>query len=125
MPEIQPKYRDIPDRFAAGYLERLDGRTAIAVEMRARWQSITDDLGGVDRLSYSQRSLVERALWIEHWIAQQERELAEGRIEAFDAGRWTQATNSLLGLYRTLGIERRAKDVTDLASYIKAKSEAS
>lgn len=125
MPEIQPKYRDIPDRFAAGYLERLDGRTAIAVEMRARWQSMTDDLGGVDRLSYSQRSLVERALWIEHWIAQQERELAEGRIEAFDAGRWTQATNSLLGLYRTLGIERRAKDVTDLASYIKAKSEAS
>lgn len=125
MPEIQPKYRDIPDRFAAGYLERLDGRTAIAVEMRARWQSMTDDLGGVDRLSYSQRSLVERALWIEHWIAQQERELAEGRIEAFDAGRWTQATNSLLGLYRTLGIERRAKDVTDLASYIASKAEAS
>lgn len=125
MPEIHPKYRDIPDRFAAGYLERLDGRTAIAVEMRARWQSMTDDLGGADRLSYSQRSLVERALWIEHWIAHQERELAEGRIEAFDAGRWTQATNSLLGLYRTLGIERRAKDVTDLASYIKAKSEAS
>ncbi|WP_142494757.1 hypothetical protein [Thalassovita litoralis] len=57
---------------------------------------MTDDLGGVDRLSYSQRSLVERALWIEHWIAQQERELAEGRIGAFDAGRWTQATNSLL-----------------------------
>jgi hypothetical protein len=119
------KLSDIPDRFAAGYLERLDGRTAIAVEMRARWQSMTDDLGGVDRLSYSQRSLVERALWIEHWIAQQERELAKGRIEAFDAGRWTQATNSLLGLYRTLGIERRAKDVTDLASYIASKAEAS
>ena len=125
MPEIHPKYREIPDRFASGYLERLDGRTAIAVEMRARWQSMTDDLGGVDRLSYSQRSLVERALWIEHWIAQQERELAEGRIEAFDAGRWTQATNSLLGLYRTLGIERRAKDVTDLASYIASKAGAS
>ena len=119
------KLAEIPNRFAAGYLEQLDGRTAIAVEMRARWHSMTDDLGGVDRLSYSQRSLVERALWIEHWIAQQERELAEGRIEAFDAGRWTQATNSLLGLYRTLGIERRAKDVTSLSDYIAAKAEAS
>lgn len=122
---MQPKHRDIPERFTAGYLERLDGRTVVAQEMRARWQSMTDDLGGVDRLSYSQRSLVERALWIEHWIAAQERELAEGRIEAFDAGRWTQATNSLLGLYRTLGIQRRAKDITSLSDYIRTKSEAS
>lgn len=115
------KLAEIPERFAGGYLDRLDGRTAIAVTMRARWQAMTDDLGGEASLSYLQRSLVERALWIEYWIAQQERILADGG-EA-DIGRMTQATNSLLGLYRTLGIERRQKDVTTLASYLKSKTQ--
>lgn len=110
----------IPDKFAPGYIDKLDGRTAIAVDMRARWQALTADLGGADRLSYAQRSLVERALWIEHWIALQERVLADGG-EA-DTGRMTQATNSLLGLYRTLGLERRAKDVTTLADYIAGRA---
>lgn len=114
-----PKLDAIPERFKAGYLADLDGRTAIAVAMRARWQELTEDLGGADRLSYAQRSLVERALWIEHWIALQERELADGRDA--DTGRMTQATNSLLGLYRTLGLERRVKDVTSLADYIAGR----
>ena len=116
------KYRTVPDRFTAGYINRLDGRTAVAVDMRARWQQMTADLGGEDRLSYAQRSLAERALWVEYWIAQQERILADGG-EA-DIGRMTQATNSLLGLYRTLGIERRAKDVTpDLQTYLRQRAE--
>lgn len=112
-----PKLDAIPDRYTAGYLDQLDGRTAIAADMRARWNDLTSDLGGADRLSYAQRSLVERALWIEHWIAGQERILADGG-EA-DLGRMTQATNSLLGLYRTLGLERRSRDVTpSLTAYI-------
>lgn len=55
------KLSDMPARFTPGYLAGLDGRTAVAVEMRARWQEITDDLGGETSLSYARRSLVERA----------------------------------------------------------------
>ena len=113
---------DIREQFASGYLDRLDGRTSIAVTMRGRWQAMTDDLGGVDQLSYSQRSLVERALWLEHWLAVQEEALASGQYEVFDAGKWTQACNSLMGILKTLGIERRAKDVTDLQSYLRQKA---
>ncbi|MCA1775209.1 MAG: hypothetical protein LC676_06260 [Loktanella sp.] len=80
---------------------------------------MTDDLGGVDRLSYAERSLVERALWLEHWLAVQEEALASGQYETFDAGKWTQACNALMGILKTLGIERRAKDVTDLQAYIR------
>lgn len=116
------KLAEIPERFAGGYLDRLDGRTAIAGNMRARWQAMTDDLGGADRLSYAQRSLVERALWLEHWLAVQEEALAGGQYEAFDAGKWTQACNSLMGILKTLGIERRQKDVTTLAQYIAEKA---
>jgi hypothetical protein len=114
-----PKLDAIPDQFTAGYLNNLDGRTAIATAMRARWQAMTDDLGGAASLSYAQRSLVERALWLEHWLHIQEQALADGNHEAFDAGRWTQACNALQGILTKLGLERRAKDVTSLQDYIR------
>ncbi len=115
--QISPKYQP-------GYLDELDGRTAIAVAMRARWQEYTDDLGGADTLSYAQRSLVERALWLEHWLHVQEQALADGEADRFDAGKWTQACNSLLGILTRLGLERRQRDVTRLSDYLARKAQA-
>lgn len=122
MPQNTAKLQDIPERFTPGYLARLDGRTTIAADLRARWDEITSDLGGADRLSYAQRSLIERALWLEHWLSVQERALAAGQYDAFDAGKWTQACNALQGILKTIGLERRTKDVTSLSDYIASKS---
>ena len=94
-----------PNKFNTGWLADLDGRTAIAQVMRERYQAFTNDLGGVERLSYAQRSLVERALWLEYWLAQQEQALASGAD--FDVARWTQAANSLQGILSKLGLDRR------------------
>lgn len=120
-----PKTDAIPDQFAPGYLAALDGRTAIAAAMRSRWQELTADLGGADRLSYAQRSLVERALWLEHYLHLQEQKLASGDHEEFDAGKWTQACNALQGILTKLGLERKARDVTTLAEYLNGKARAS
>lgn len=114
------KSRDVPDRFSSGWLDALDTRTALARHMRDRYQSLTDDLGGVDALSYAQRSLCERALWLEYWLASQERELAKG--EPFDVGRWTQAANSLQGIFSKLGLQRVARDVPTLQDWIANKT---
>ena len=100
----------------------LDGRTAVAQVMRERYDVFTADLGGVDRLSYAQRSLVERALWLEYWLAQQEQNLATGAD--FDVGKWTQAANSLQGILTKLGLERKAKDVPNLHDYINNRATA-
>jgi hypothetical protein len=117
----QRKMAVIPDKQSPGWLASLDGRTCVAQDMAGRFDEICRDLGGADRLSYMQRSLIERALWIEYWLASQERELAEGR--EVDTGRYVQAANGLQGIFNRLGLERRARDVTpDLASYIAAKS---
>lgn len=110
---------EIPAKFETGWLEQLDGRRNIAKNLRARFDEIASDLGGVDSLSYMQRSLVERALWLEYWLSSQERELAVGA--AFDVSRWVQAANSLQGIYNRLGIERRAKDVPDLQTYLRQR----
>lgn len=112
----------VPENFEAGYIGRLDRRTRIGAEMNARWAAFTDDLGGADRLSYAQRSLAERALWLEYWLAWQEEALAEGRMADFDPGRWTQAANALQGILTKLGLERAQRDVTDLQSYIRGQA---
>ena len=109
-----------PDKFAQGWLSELDGRTGIAQVMRQRYDDFTADLGGADRLSYAQRSLVERALWLEYWLAQQEQGLATGA--EFDVGKWVQAANSLQGILSKLGLDRQARDVPDLSSFIKARA---
>ena len=119
-PDIVSKLQQPPDRFSNGWLDRLDGRTGIAVAMRERYQQFTDDLGGLDRLSYAQRSLAERALWLEFWLADQERELASGGD--FNVNRWIQGCNSLQGILTRLGLQRQAKDVPDLGEYLAKRT---
>lgn len=111
--------RTVPEDFGSGWLDALDSRTSLARHMRDRFEAFADDLGGSDQLSYAQRSLVERGLWLEFWLADQERQLATGA--EFDVGKWVQAANSLQGIYSKLGLHRVAKDVPTLATYIASK----
>lgn len=113
----QPKERSVPADFSAGWLEALDSRTALARDMRGRFAEVCTDLGGAESLSYLQRSLIERALWLEYWIAQQERHLAEGGGR-FDSGPWIQAANALMGLYSRLGLRRAARPSGNLSEYV-------
>jgi len=116
-----PRLSAPPDKFSQDWLQSLDGRTAVAQVMRDRWQQFTDDLGGYERLSYAQRSLVERALWLEYWMQQQEQALATGA--EFDVGKWTQAANSLQGILSKLGLDRVARDVPNLGDFLKARAK--
>ena len=111
--------KQIPKKYTPGYLDELDGRLAVAQVMRDRYRAFTDDLGGADRLSYAQRSLVERALWLEYWLAEQEQNLATGKD--FDVGKWTQAANSLQGILTKLGLNRVAHDIPDLATFMQQR----
>ena len=121
MPE-DAKSKAIPERFRAGWLDQLDGRLSLARDLRERFDEVCSDLGGRDRLSYMQRSLVERALWLEYWLSNQERELSKG--EAFDVSRWVQAANSLQGIYSKLGLHRQAREAPDLHEWMKRKEGA-
>jgi len=116
------KEQPVSAKFANGWLDGLDGRLSLAKELRQRFETLTNDLGGSDSLSYAQRSLCERALWLEYWLATQERDLANGA--EFDVGRWVQAANSLQGIFAKLGLERVAKDVPDLQDWIKGRGAA-
>lgn len=110
-----------PKTFKPNWMNHLDTRTTVAKEMRERFTCMTSDLGGLEHLSYAQKSLVERALWLEHWLRTQESELASG--EPFDVGKWVQAANSLQGILSKLGLERQAKNVTSFQDFITGKKD--
>jgi hypothetical protein len=118
-PEIPQKQRAVALEFRRGWLDELDGRLGLARDLRARFDEIAADLGGIETLSYARRSLIERALWAEFWISRQERDLAEGR--EIDVGRYTQAVNSLQGLFSRIGLDRVAKRVPSLSEYLKRR----
>ena len=56
------KSQPVSSRFANGWLDGLDGRLGLARELRQRFETLTNDLGGADSLSYAESSLCERAL---------------------------------------------------------------
>ena len=116
------KQSEIPNKYSADWLEKLDGRTTLARAVNERYESLATDLGGIDALSYQKRSLCKRAIWMEAIIEQQEAALARG--QEVDQGKLTQAVNTLSGLWKTLGLERHAKDVPSLSDYL-SKREAS
>jgi hypothetical protein len=118
-----PKIQSMPEKFQNGWLSELDSRTSIAREMQERYQALTDDLGGVTALSYQQRSLVERSLWLEYWLVTQEKELAQ-QDGCFDVARWVQAANSLQGIYSKLGLSRvtREKSLNDIINNAVSES---
>ncbi len=120
--QTQGKSGGVAEQFSPGRLADLDGRLGLTQDMRRRYSEVCNDLGGVAGLSYMQRSLIERALWLEYWLASRERDLASGAD--FDVGKWVQAANSLQGIYSKLGLQRRAKHVTDLQEYLRQREAA-
>ncbi|MCU7830317.1 MAG: hypothetical protein KZQ85_14740 [Candidatus Thiodiazotropha sp. (ex Myrtea sp. 'scaly one' KF741663)] len=117
------KTQTVPETYSNDWIEKIDGRYAIAKVVNDRLQALESDLGGRAALSYQQRSLCKRAIWMEAIIEQSEAKLARG--EEVNQGALTQAVNSLIGLLKTLGLHRVERDVPSLNDYLKQKHEGS
>lgn len=127
------KPADVPQRYEPGFLSKLDGRTEIARQLREHYNAIVDDLGGPSELSHVKHALVERFTFLEAVLGGIESQIAQAQTSGVDpvearrivaelTGRWVQAVNSLQGLARALGMERRPRTV-DLKTYIASASE--
>jgi len=111
------KTQTLPARFVPQFWGDADGRIAIIREIRRRVDLLKADTASD---SYQKDILCERAIFIACQLETQERAAIEkGR---FDAGRYTQMVNALVGLLRSLGLERKAKKVDDLRSYVASKN---
>ena len=62
---------------------------------------------------------IQRAAALAVWCEQAEAEQAQG--SDFDVASYTTAANTMRRLLADVGLERRAKDVTDLQTYIRQR----
>jgi hypothetical protein len=119
----KPKSSTLPTEFQPGFLSKLDGRTEISRLLNGNYQAIVADLGGEAEQSHIKLALVERFTFLEAVLCGIESQIALARtvkgkagqaaavkLESELIGKWIQAVNSLTGLAKTLGIERRAND---------------
>lgn len=98
------------------FMEGVDGRTTLARRYRDLVGLITRDLGG-DEPSQTKQQLIRRAASLSVWCEQQEAKMAAG--EDIEIGPYTTACNSVRRLLIDVGLERVAKDVTNLAEYLR------
>ena len=114
------KPTDVPARFERNFLDSMDGRAEIVRTLRQRLGALVSDLGGLDSLSYQERSLCKRAIHLERLI--EKRELTLAHNGTIDESGYLSAINVLNGLFSKLGMKRRSKQIS-LKDYLSHKPE--
>jgi hypothetical protein len=114
------KTSELPDRYSPDWIAKMDGRTTLAKAVTDRLQALQVDLGGPSELSYQEKALCKRIVWLECLIETREAQLAKG--EEIDEGKHTQSVNALVGLLKAVGLQRRAAHVPSLRQYLEARS---
>jgi hypothetical protein len=92
----------------------LDGRTGAVRVARTLIANLESDLGGAERLSAAERVLCQRAAVCAAMLEDLEARWLTGA--ELDTGAWCALANVLRRLLQTVGMERRAADVTSLVS---------
>jgi hypothetical protein len=110
----------LPDHYRADFVKRLDKRSKVARAVLGRIAQLEQDAGGAESLSTVRRSLIRHAAWLDAVVESHELRLAEG--QKVDMGQYTQALNSLIGLYRLLGLERKARKTQTLREVMQEAS---
>ena len=104
-------------RFDPDFINRLSRRYSLARIVLDRRDALETHLGGSERLSYVQRSLVKRVIWLELLTERYEQKVANG--EEVDVGAISQLGNTLKGFYKDLGVSPTAKPVRKLRDIIE------
>ena len=104
------------DSFRPRFWEDQDGRSVIVREIRERVEALKRDCGAE---SYQQRSLCQRAIFIE--LQLESLEIIATAGGSVDMGSFTQMVNCLQGIYGKLGLKKQMKSF-DLQAYAKEKS---
>jgi hypothetical protein len=110
---------ELPTKPKAGWLSTLDRRHAFAKALFARRAQLVADLGGDSALSYQEKTLAERAIYLEQVIRDMEAKHAQGA--PFEHNAYIAALNALANLLAKLGMKRAAKRVPSLPEILEGE----
>ena len=103
------------------FVEHVDQRSAVARRFRDLVAAIVSDLGGAENVSEGQRQLARRAAALSVQCELIEADMARG--EKIDTEDFVRLVNSLNRTLGSIGLKRRARDVTppDPLAYIRGE----
>lgn len=100
-------------------LNNADGRSIVYRRYREILASLVSDMGGDP--SEAQEQIARRAASLAIWCEQSDTDAANGK--PIDIGAYTTASNTLRRLLESLGLERKARNVTPtIAEYAARKA---
>jgi hypothetical protein len=107
-------------------LAGVDGRSIWARRLRDLIDLHVSDLGGSDAISAAERSIVRRAATLTVELERMESRFAlDGQASPEDLDLYQRTAGNLRRLLESLGMQRRAKDITpDLKSYVAARGQS-
>lgn len=117
MPRTKVSPISLPAKFSPRFYEDADQRSHVVREIKRRIETLTNDCGAD---TIQKQILVARAIFLSTLIETNElNALDTGKI---DVGQLVQATNSLLGVLKSLGLEKNTKTAIDLKTYVQKKA---
>ena len=108
----------LPVRFTPRFLDDADSRIAVVRQIRKLTARLMDEAGGHE--SFQREMMCSHAAFLHVRLTTLEVEALEGG--KLDWGSFIQAINSLSGVLKMLGLERRLKQVGGLKAFIKERN---
>lgn len=104
----------LPKKFVPRFWADSDSRISIVKAIKRRVQLLREHAGGGE--SVQRDLLCQRIAFLSILIESQEVAAVSGG--AFDSGSFVQSVNALLGLLKTVGLDKRIRNVGDLKTYL-------
>ncbi|MBS0266253.1 MAG: hypothetical protein JSS02_30265 [Planctomycetes bacterium] len=104
---------ELPAKFAPQFWTLTDQRSSVTKTIKRRVDELKRDCGAD---SVQKDQLVQRAVFV--GLQLETMEVLAAETGEFDSGRYTQMLNTLLGLLKALGLERKAKKAKSLKAYL-------
>jgi hypothetical protein len=105
----------LPRRFIPRFWQDCDCRIATVKLIKRRYELLKEHCGGGE--SAQRDLLVRRIAFVS--IVLETAEVKACEAGEIDLGSYIQSVNSLVGLLKTIGLDRKVKNVTDLTAYLE------
>ncbi len=116
----RPHRQRLPKTWHPRWLDRIDGRSPVAIAVTGHLQALHEHLGG--DVSVVEARLIQRLVHCD-FFAQQQEAAALTDQPKFDEAAYLALIDRQLRLSQAIGLRRRAKSAMSLREYLAARAE--
>jgi hypothetical protein len=117
---LSEKPTALPARYERLFAWQLDRRCQAVREVAGDLVELWQDLGGASELSAQKRWLAERVVFLRRRMLAYEAAVLGGTEPPMTAGEYSNFANVCQGHLRTLGLERKARNVRTLRDHLQS-----